>query len=67
MILTQRHEFVRGLPSLQAMGAGAILPLLWLAGATAALVLGGAVWLWSCYAPTVFFETIRAGLTACFG
>ena len=30
-------------------------------------VLAGAVWLWTGYGATVFFETIRVGYTACFG
>jgi hypothetical protein len=41
-----------------------------LAGAVAfvlAGVLAGAVWLWTGYGATVFFETIRVGYTACFG
>ena len=29
--------------------------------------LAGTVLLWAHYGATVFFETIRAGLTACFG
>ena len=37
-----------------------------LAGA-AAFILAGAVWLWTGYGATVFFETIRVGYTACFG
>jgi hypothetical protein len=37
------------------------------AGAAAAIVLGGAVWLWAHYGTAVFFETIRAGFIACFG
>jgi hypothetical protein len=38
------------------------------AGAAAAvLALAGTMLLWALYGPTVFFETIRAGLTACFG
>jgi hypothetical protein len=37
------------------------------AGAVAALLLAGAVALWAHYGSTVFFETIRAGLAACFG
>jgi hypothetical protein len=41
-----------------------------LAGAAAfvlAGVLASAVWLWTGYGATVFFETIRVGYTACFG
>jgi hypothetical protein len=37
------------------------------AGAVVALLLAGAVALWAHYGSTVFFETIRAGLAACFG
>jgi hypothetical protein len=36
-------------------------------GLFAALALGGSVLLWAHYGTTVFFETIRAGFTACFG
>lgn len=36
-------------------------------GAAAAGVLAATVALWAQYGPTVFFETIRAGLVACFG
>jgi len=37
------------------------------AGALAALALAGTVLLWAHYGTTVFFETIRAGFSACFG
>jgi hypothetical protein len=36
-------------------------------GAAAVGVLAATVALWAQYGPTVFFETIRAGLVACFG
>lgn len=36
-------------------------------GAVVALLLAGTVALWAHYGSTVFFETIRAGLAACFG
>jgi len=45
---------------LQAVGAAVGL-------AFVAVVLGGTVLLWAHYGTTVFFETIRAGFTACFG
>ena len=38
-----------------------------LGGAAVALALGGTALLWAHYGATVFFETIRAGLAACFG
>ena len=39
-----------------------------IAGAAAAVVaLAGTLLLWAHYGAAVFFETIRAGLTACFG
>jgi hypothetical protein len=38
-----------------------------LLGAAAGVVLAGTALLWAHYGTTVFFETIRAGLTACFG
>jgi len=41
-------------------------PLL-MAGAAVVLALVGTVMLWAHYGATVFFETIRAGLAACFG
>jgi hypothetical protein len=41
-------------------------PLL-LVAAGCAVVLGGTVLLWAHYGTTVFFETIRVGLVACFG
>lgn len=41
-------------------------PLL-IAAAIVALLLAGTVALWAHYGSTVFFETIRAGFTACFG
>jgi hypothetical protein len=41
-------------------------PLL-LAAIAVGLILGGTVLLWAHYGATVFFETIRAGLSACFG
>ena len=38
------------------------------AGTTAVvIVLAGTVMLWARYGTAVFFETIRAGFTACFG
>ena len=37
------------------------------AAATAILAIAGTVLLWAHYGATVFFETIRAGLVACFG
>jgi hypothetical protein len=37
------------------------------AGAAVALTLLGTVLLWAHYGTTIFFETIRAGFTACFG
>jgi hypothetical protein len=36
-------------------------------GALVALALAGTVLLWAHYGTTVFFETIRAGFSACFG
>jgi hypothetical protein len=36
-------------------------------GGVIAVVLAGTVWLWVQYGTTIFFETIRAGLVACFG
>jgi hypothetical protein len=38
-----------------------------LVGAVVVLVLAGTVVLWAHYGSAVFFETIRAGLAACFG
>ena len=40
---------------------------IFIAGAAVVLALAGTVLLWAHYGATVFFETIRAGLTACFG
>jgi len=37
------------------------------AAAAASLAVAGTVLLWAHYGATVFFETIRAGLVACFG
>jgi len=37
------------------------------AGAAMTVVLTGTVWLWTHYGATVFFETVRGGLVACFG
>jgi hypothetical protein len=44
-----------------------IRPFLLAAAATGAIALAGAVLLWAHYGTTVFFETIRVGLVACFG
>jgi hypothetical protein len=38
-----------------------------LVGLFAALSVAGSVLLWAHYGTTVFFETIRAGFSACFG
>jgi len=35
--------------------------------AICAVLLAGTVLLWAHYGTTVFFETIRAGFSACFG
>jgi hypothetical protein len=37
------------------------------AGAIVAVALVGTVLLWAHYGTTIFFETIRAGFSACFG
>jgi len=37
------------------------------AGTLVVLALGGTLLLWAHYGTTVFFETIRAGFSACFG
>jgi len=37
------------------------------AGLVIAAMLAGTVLLWAHYGATVFFETIRAGFTGCFG
>jgi hypothetical protein len=36
-------------------------------GAFVAAALAGTILLWAHYGTTVFFETIRAGFSACFG
>ena len=54
------------MPEITAPTRVAAWPLLGLAAAVA-LVLLGTVLLWAHYGTTVFFETIRAGLAACFG
>jgi hypothetical protein len=41
--------------------------LLLAVSAVVALALAGTVLLWAHYGTTVFFETIRAGFSACFG
>ena len=38
-----------------------------LAAAVTGLVLAGTIALWAHYGTAIFFETIRAGLIACFG
>jgi len=37
------------------------------ASALVAVALAGTILLWAHYGTTVFFETIRAGFSACFG
>jgi hypothetical protein len=54
------------MPQLTAHARTISWPLL-AAGAAVALALGGSVLLWAHYGTTVFFETIRAGFSACFG
>jgi hypothetical protein len=49
--------------SADAPGRGAILLVAGFVG----LVLAGTVALWAHYGTAIFFETIRAGLAACFG
>jgi hypothetical protein len=41
-------------------------PLL-IAAAAAIVAVGGTAFLWASFGATMFFETIRAGLVACFG
>jgi hypothetical protein len=38
-----------------------------LAAGVIGLVLAGTIALWAHYGAAIFFETIRAGLVACFG
>jgi hypothetical protein len=38
-----------------------------LAAAVVGAILAGTITLWAHYGTAVFFETIRAGLVACFG
>jgi hypothetical protein len=42
-------------------------PIVVAGAAAAVLALAGTVLLWAHYGAAVFFETVRAGLTACFG
>jgi hypothetical protein len=41
-------------------------PLVWVLCAVLGLVLAATVGLWAHYGTAVFFETIRAGIAACF-
>ena len=50
-------------PNADAPRRGSIL----LAAGALGLVLAGTVALWAHYGTAIFFETIRAGLVACFG
>jgi hypothetical protein len=43
-----------------------VMPVLLLAGVMALLLTASAA-LWAHYGTAVFFETVRAGLVACFG
>jgi hypothetical protein len=61
MAETSPKSLVPRLPSRPQLAARAAVALV-LTG-----VLLGAVSLWAHYGTTVFFETIRAGLSACFG
>jgi hypothetical protein len=54
------------MPELTAPARAMSRPLL-AAGAAVALALAGTVLLWAHYGTTIFFETIRAGFSACFG
>ncbi len=51
------------MPNADAPRRGAIL----LAAGALGLVLAATVALWAHYGTAIFFETIRAGLVACFG
>jgi hypothetical protein len=42
-------------------------PLIFGSATVIILALAGTLWLWAYFGTTVFFETIRAGLVACFG
>ena len=50
-------------PNAAAPRRGAIV----LAAGVIGLVLAGTIALWAHYGTAIFFETIRAGLVACFG
>jgi hypothetical protein len=43
-----------------------VTPVLWIGAVTIGLIAIAAVALWAYYGTTVFFETIAAGLAACF-
>jgi hypothetical protein len=51
------------IPNAASPGRGAIL----LTAGGVGLVLAGTIALWAHYGTAIFFETIRAGLIACFG
>jgi hypothetical protein len=52
-------------PSIAPLPSVGLFPAI--LGLFAALVFAASVLLWAHYGTTVFFETIRAGFTACFG
>ena len=49
-----------------ASGTSRIPAVLMAALAMLALVLAAAIWAWSHYGMTIFFEMIAAGIAACF-
>jgi hypothetical protein len=55
------------MPEITAPAHAMSRPLLVTGAVLVAVVLGGTVLLWAHYGTTVFFETIRAGFSACFG
>ena len=57
------HESVAAAPSAGA----ARTAIVWGGAGLASLAVVGALALWAHYGTAVFFETIRAGFTACFG
>jgi hypothetical protein len=55
------------MPEITAPQSASSGPPLLAAAALVMVALAGTILLWAHYGTTVFFETIRAGFSACFG
>jgi len=64
---TRRQQEDEGDPMRETVAPRMTSRPLLIAAAAAIVAVGGTALLWASFGATMFFETIRAGLVACFG